>query len=65
MLILSLPETHGTGSSTYAYPSLIDPNSTSRNFNTMGSSGYLYLTHLMTGYDRDLVRYPVTISGLQ
>ena len=65
VLILSLPETLGTSPSTYAYPSLIDPNSTSRNFNTMGSSGYLYLTHLMTGYDRDLVRYPVTISGLQ
>ncbi len=47
----------------YAYPSIIDPNSTSRNFNTVGSSAYLYVTRFdgCPTTVRDLVRYPFTI----
>jgi hypothetical protein len=65
VLITSLPELNGTA---YSYPSLIDPSSTSRNFETITqNSGYLYFTffHPDTNLDRDLVRFPVTISGLQ
>jgi hypothetical protein len=49
------------------YPSLLDPSSTSRNFETTGSTAYLYYTRFhyvnckMTP-DRDLVRVPVTIG---
>jgi hypothetical protein len=49
-----------------AYPSLIDPGSPSRNFETTGTHAYLYFTR--THYsgcsgtlDRDLIRVPVTI----
>jgi hypothetical protein len=47
-----------------AYPSLIDPSSESRNFETSGRTAYLYFTKLnyercrMT-FDRDLLRIPV------
>jgi hypothetical protein len=50
------------------YPSLLDPNSQSRNFSTVGKSGWLYFTRLnyknceMTS-DRDLVRVPVTFTS--
>lgn len=48
------------------YPSLIDPRSTSRNFETSGSSAYLYFTQFHTescqqGLDRDLVRISIRI----
>ena len=50
-----------------AYPSLIDPSSTSMNFTTTGTTAYLYFTvfHYVDcaqTEDRDLVRVPVTIS---
>ena len=50
-----------------AYPSLIDPASTSRNFETVGRKAYLYYTlfhysNYQQGLDRDLVRIPVEIS---
>lgn len=52
----------GDGNS-YAYPSLLDPTSTSRNFETTGKTAYLYLTRFNggppAGLDRDLVRLPV------
>jgi len=49
------------------YPSVLDPASTSRNFETTGKNAYLYYTQFHTqncqqGPDRDLVRVPITIS---
>ncbi|MGZ4337920.1 MAG: hypothetical protein ACXVRA_11465 [Gaiellaceae bacterium] len=48
------------------YPSLIDPTSTSRNFDTSGSTAYLYYTDFHNKdcrqtLDRDLMRVAVTI----
>lgn len=46
----------------YLYPSLIDPASDSRNFETTGKTAYLYYTRHNFGQgslDRDLVRVPV------
>jgi hypothetical protein len=49
------------------YPSIIDPRSPSRNFETVGRSAYLYFTRFNMsgcerGYDRDLVRVRVRFS---
>ncbi|TFD82417.1 hypothetical protein [Cryobacterium psychrophilum] len=44
------------------YPSLLDPESTDRNFTTTGTTAYLYYTRNNAGHaslDRDLVRVPV------
>jgi hypothetical protein len=46
---------------------VLDPASTSRNFETTGKNAYLYYTQFHTqncqqGPDRDLVRVPITIS---
>jgi hypothetical protein len=51
----------------YGYPSLLDPNPTTRNFDTVSDHAYLYSTRInMTGcklpMDRDLVRFPVKIG---
>ena len=48
----------------YAYPSLIDPDSPSMNFETSDENAYLYLTRFNNGVtlDRDLVRFPVQIT---
>lgn len=51
----------------FYYPSLIDPDSKSRNFEDAGSRAYLYLTKIYlddckVGMKRDLVRLPVVIS---
>ena len=51
----------------YAYPSLLDPASASRNFDSVSGRAYLYLTRFnMNGctlpMDRDLVRVPVRIA---
>ena len=46
----------------YLYPSLLDPQSTSRNFETAGKTAYLYYTRNNFGHeslDRDLIRVPV------
>jgi hypothetical protein len=48
------------------YPSLIDPSSRSRNFQTVGAHPYLYFTLFHhgscdIGLDRDLERVPITI----
>lgn len=46
----------------YLYPSLLDPQSDSRNFETVGKTAYLYTTRLNFGQanlDRDLIRVPV------
>jgi hypothetical protein len=50
-----------------AYPSVIDPASTSRNFETVGKTAYLYYTQFhydgcRQTLDRDLVRVPIEIS---
>jgi len=46
---------------TYLYPTLIDPDSETRNFETSGKTAYLYLTRFNGGdpLDRDLIRIPV------
>jgi len=44
------------------YPSLIDPNDTSRNFEVTGQRPYLYYTRKHQGLDRDLVRVPIEFS---
>lgn len=49
---------------TYLYPTLIDHDSDSRNFETTGETAYLYFTRLNFGsgnLDRDLLRVPVAI----
>jgi hypothetical protein len=51
-----------------AYPALLDPLSTSRNFEDMGDRAYLYLSDLhpsdcKLGPDRDLVRIPVAVGS--
>lgn len=55
--------THG-GVERWQYPSLLDPESTSINFNTTGTTAYLYATSITycNGVNRDLVRWPVTIT---
>jgi hypothetical protein len=52
-----------------AYPSLIDPVSTDRNFGTVGKTGYLYFTQFhyancQQNLNRDLVRVPLELKGL-
>jgi hypothetical protein len=50
-----------------AYPSILDPDSTSRNFETAGKEAYLYFTRsnyqsCQQTFDRDLVRIPIEFS---
>jgi PKD repeat protein len=48
----------------HAYPSLIDPDDTSRNFEYTDQQVYLYYTrwHSGTAYDRDLARIPIEFT---
>ena len=48
----------------YAYPSVIDPDSPSMNFDTTDNDFYLYITRYNGAYflDRDLIRFPVTLT---
>ena len=51
-----------------AYPSLLDANSTDRNFMTVGDAAELFLTRFnvtgcKTSMDRDLIRIPIVISA--
>jgi hypothetical protein len=51
-----------------AYPSVLDPDSTSRNFETTGRRAYLYFTRYnyeacKETADRDLVRVPIEFPG--
>lgn len=51
-----------SGEAPYMYPSLLDPDSETKNFETTGKKAYLYYTRLNFGLgnsDRDLVRVPV------
>lgn len=60
-LILQTTSSWGVGGSNY--PSIIDHNDTSRNFENAGQTCYLYYTKWNSGtYDRDLVRIPLTFS---
>lgn len=66
LLELPLPWTWkpGEGDYYYEYPSLLDPDSSSRNFDTSGKRAYVYLTRFnkrpgANDLDRDLVRIPV------
>jgi hypothetical protein len=47
------------------YPAMLDPNSKSRNFETVGASAYIYMTlnHGCGNMNRDLVRLPVKLEG--
>jgi hypothetical protein len=50
-----------------AYPSVLDPDSTSRNFETTGKRAYLYFTRFnyescKETLDRDLIRIPIEFS---
>jgi hypothetical protein len=74
MLTAELPWTHTCGEPDYhLYPSLLDPESKSRNFETTGQRPYLYFTHFNVAYgsggtcsmslDRDLVRVPIELSN--
>jgi hypothetical protein len=54
----------------FAYPSLLDPNSPSRNFDVVGDAVYLYFTRFHPikcagNLNRDLLRVPVTIQSSQ
>jgi hypothetical protein len=48
----------------YSFPSVLDPDSPSLNFNTLGTHGYVYLTRYFycEGLNRDLVRFPVMVN---
>lgn len=51
----------------FDYPSLLDPDSTTPGFETVGARAFLYLTRAnledcRTGTDRDLIRLPVAIE---
>lgn len=67
-LAMALPISgkQGCGPVAYNYPSLLDPVSPSRNFETVGDTAWLYLTRFNVRdcklvMDRDLVRIPVAI----
>ena len=60
-LILQTTSTWAAGGSNY--PSIIDHNDVSRNFEQAGQTCYLYYTKWNSGtYDRDLIRIPVTFN---
>lgn len=51
------------GEKTEMYPSIIDHNDTTPNFEVAGQTPYLYFTRFNDPYlDRDLVRVPMTIT---
>lgn len=47
---------------TYDFPSIIDLDSTDRNFGTSGATPHLYSTRYNPGGTRDTVRFPLTVS---
>ena len=52
----------------FAYPSLIDPDSSSPNFETTDGSLYLYMSRFNFGggsLDRDLLRWPIEITEVE
>jgi hypothetical protein len=73
VLEAKLPWAHTCGEPDYVlYPSLLDPESDTRNFETTGQHPYLFMTHFNVQYnqggcfmsnDRDLVRIPIELSN--
>ena len=73
MMNAELPWTHTCGEPDYVlYPSLLDPESKSRNFEDTGQRPYLFFTHFNVAYnsggcymslDRDLLRIPMEFSN--
>jgi hypothetical protein len=66
-LLIEAPSTCVIGGQTpMTYPSVIDPQSTRRNFDSVGRTGHLYYTRRYTATcandDRDLARVPVEFS---
>ncbi len=65
-LIMPADSVHNTGGKTpyLAYPSLIDPQDTSRNFEVVGASPYMYFSRFNKGWplEIDLVRVRVQFS---
>ncbi|NOH13431.1 MAG: hypothetical protein HND51_17475 [Chloroflexi bacterium] len=67
-LILELPGTYTVEDNSkdlfYAYPTLLDPDSQSLNFDTVDDQFYLYITRFNQGItlDRDLVRFPLELT---
>ena len=55
----------GTPPGRISYPSLLDPDDTSRNFENSGQTPYLYFTRFNngSGLDRDLLRVQITFNG--
>ncbi len=45
--------------SQYAYPSLLDPEDTTRNFENTGQEAYIYFVRFNGGLDRDLLRQKI------
>jgi len=70
LMEVELPWTYQTGDADpILYPSLIDPDSESRNFETTDADAYLYYTQFnyvrgQMGLDRDLMRVPVRFEML-
>jgi hypothetical protein len=61
---IELPWTVGSSGAdlSYLYPSVLDPDSDSPNYETAGATAYLYYTRNNAGHgslDRDLIRVPV------
>jgi hypothetical protein len=68
-LLLEAPTVHtyGCRGNPIAYPSVIDPSSPSRSFDTSGDHAYLYFTrfnykHCRQTSDRDLLRVPIVVG---
>jgi hypothetical protein len=66
-LLLETPDVSCDGSPFLAYPSVIDHNSSDRNFGTAGQNAYLYYVVIHTancGFtkDRDMVRVPIQFA---
>jgi len=67
-LLLELPGENAVADSAtdtfYAYPSFMDPDSPSMNFQTSDEDAFLYVTRFNNGVtlDRDLIRFPVKIT---
>jgi hypothetical protein len=61
--ILIRETTEGWGVGGEWYPTLIDHNDTTRNFEEIGQEAYLYFTRWNSGnYDRDLLRIPIRFN---
>ncbi len=67
-LLIELPMPPNVNADTdlrYAYPTIIDPDSASLNFDTSDGEMYLYITRMNAGggsLDRDLMRFPIAIE---